>query len=94
MRPCNNCKAMETCKIVDFLRENCNRSPWILDDYLHNNFSYVSIVTAISGEVDGIILECGLYEPVKEETNYGYLVGRTAKFNAEKCGGCKGKCGK
>ena len=98
MRPCDNCKRKESCAAFGFLRKNYKQSPWKLDSYLRENLSYASLVTAMSGDVDSIVLECGDYNPIKSETDYSYLSNSRRKSEKpapppDKCGGCKGKCG-
>jgi len=97
MKPCDNCKKKKTCGIVGFLKRHANSSPWELDDYFHENFVNVAIITATSGAIEDIVLECGDYNPVKEETNYSRLANHPHLPSApscepEKCGKCKGKC--
>lgn len=97
MRPCNNCKRKEHCSVADFLESNYERSPWDLDSHLHSRYAHVSIVTAMAGDKDSIVLECTEHDPIKAEPDYSYLTRRKPKTEPPSskggCGGCKGKCG-
>jgi len=99
MKPCNNCKNKESCVAFNFMRENCHCSPWKLNSYLYEKFSHISIIAATSGDFDNIELECGDYDPIRDEVDYSSLSNSSPKPHQpkasliDKCGSCKGKCG-
>lgn len=95
MRPCDNCKDKKGCIIVDYLKRNYNKSPWVLNDYFCDHFLGTFIVSASIGDIDSFVLDCDKYRPTKKEINYSRLTEKTShNCKPDKCGKCKGKCGK
>jgi len=94
LKPCDKCKKNKSCNVVEFLLKNYTKSPWELESYFYKYFIGVSIIFAISGNLDNIELECEDYKPINKEVDYSHLINnskiKTSK--SSKCDSCKGKC--
>jgi hypothetical protein len=102
MRPCKNCKKLEHCEVVAFIKRNIKSSPWSIAQHIDSNHAVVEVVSLTSGDLESVVLDCGYYSPDKQEDDFSQLAKKyvsdytpvrgDGKCGSGGCGGCNGGC--
>jgi hypothetical protein len=106
IKPCNNCKRIDFCKVYSFINQNRkDMSAWEIDDYIRTMPGLPGLCSIIKASTDGekIEIECAQVKYIKKSSvNYSNLLNSKPRAADDVCicppskscknggGGCQG----